>query len=1046
MYLLYNCHAGPVKGEWLEATTLTNQIKDAYEAWIAAGAVEQKAKSIVQDSSGVTVAAGVNGADITPGTTSTYGYNTIMAPTYLGLRYNAINLAKLSTTESTPELQFYFPSFSGSSNTPVQGDKGLTLGTSGMNFYHTGSNTADATLNSNGLTVSNGSIVLGTTSGTAAGNVTLSNKNFTRSINGTSHNDLRFAIGSKFGVASDGTLYATGGVFNNYSTTTEMNTAIGSAVDGIEVGGRNLLIENGNAPDATTSFNDHTIKNTSTDTKTYFHLQLQNMNSSRSYVNLLTSDAKKYTSTGHKIWTFEVTNTTQSNGYIRLKHNGSSYDVGVSFKFGKQLLAGDIVTISFDLDGYNPSTVGGLIIKNIKLEKGNKATDWTPAPEDVQAEIDAKKSVHTLSTAYSWSYSAILGYADEGTSTRFNVTSTSGVSIGDTVRLKVAVHDMSEAPVYIIGTVTAINSNVTLTITAHGLDTTVIDGGKILTNSIGANQIAANSIGTTHLTVSDNTNLAMANELYEASLPTGLNVDYLPAISGGYLVKKVATQNYLMVTHYMPNVFKQNDELYYEFYGKAAAAGSVSINCWGYTGTPSSPAGNGANGIALDFTTTEKFFSGTVKLANAGWNTSTQYLLGFTDNKSTKGQVYIRKLIIRRKSAGELIVDGSITTDKLSIGNYGNRNWLHVIDNSRNGFASRNTGIYYNFRYDIGVYTLKTGEATSGGNNEILENVATSSLVSQLQGKKCVLAIDSAKRSDNSTNWRVYVQFYASDLTWISEVYLDSSNLWKVITIPSNAVYARIRLRMSQTSEALASGVTFTVSRLRLTVGEVLQDWTLSPDDLYTDGDNMFTNSNNMTGTDYYLSGGSNGTIAWGQTLNVMGLVNMKGVKVTATTANSGIGPAQHEANMKRPFVRGPYTLSAWVNTSANAKVNLQPFWFDGIKVPNISKTFDIPAKTWTHISFTSIYDNSGSGATINGGYVYFVASTANDTCQIAGVKLEQGTKATGWSPSDQELAATATAYITDIDSKHGITVKPSDSTGNDYLQMNSTAIEFYRG
>ena len=220
----------PVKGEWLEATTLTDQIKDAYEAWIAAGAAEQKAKSIVQDSSGVTVAAGINGADVTPGTTSTYGYNTIMAPTYLGLRYNAINLAKLSTTESTPELQFYFPSFSGSSNTPVQGDKGLTLGVNGMNFYHTGSNTADATLNSNGLTINNGSIILGTTSGTAAGNVTLSNKNFTRSINGTSHNDLRFAIGSKFGVASDGTLYSSG-LDSVVSRVDIAETSLGNKVD-----------------------------------------------------------------------------------------------------------------------------------------------------------------------------------------------------------------------------------------------------------------------------------------------------------------------------------------------------------------------------------------------------------------------------------------------------------------------------------------------------------------------------------------------------------------------------------------------------------------------------------------------------------------------------------------------------------------------------------------------------------------------------------------------------------------------------------------------
>lgn len=43
------------------------------------------------------------------------------------------------------------------------------------------------------------------------------------------------------------------------------------------------------------------------------------------------------------------------------------------------------------------------------------------------------------------------------------------------------------------------------------------------------------------------------------------------------------------------------------------------------------------------------------------------------------------------------------------------------------------------------------------------------------------------------------------------------------------------------------------------------------------------------------------------------------------------------------------------------------------------------------------------------------------------------------------EAAKTATTYITDIDAKHGITIKPSDSSGNDYLMMNSNAIAFYR-
>lgn len=39
----------------------------------------------------------------------------------------------------------------------------------------------------------------------------------------------------------------------------------------------------------------------------------------------------------------------------------------------------------------------------------------------------------------------------------------------------------------------------------------------------------------------------------------------------------------------------------------------------------------------------------------------------------------------------------------------------------------------------------------------------------------------------------------------------------------------------------------------------------------------------------------------------------------------------------------------------------------------------------------------------------------------------------------------TSTSYIMDTDSNKGITVKPKDSTGNDFLQMNSTAIEFFR-
>ena len=44
---------------------------------------------------------------------------------------------------------------------------------------------------------------------------------------------------------------------------------------------------------------------------------------------------------------------------------------------------------------------GELLSRYLKLEKGNKATDWTPAPEDIQAEIDKKADKTELPTKLS---------------------------------------------------------------------------------------------------------------------------------------------------------------------------------------------------------------------------------------------------------------------------------------------------------------------------------------------------------------------------------------------------------------------------------------------------------------------------------------------------------------------------------------------------------------------------------------------------------------------------------------------------------------------
>ncbi len=64
----------------------------------------------------------------------------------------------------------------------------------------------------------------------ATNSVGLSSSTFTRTINGTSRGNLKFAIGSNFGVASDGSLYASNGNFSG-TITSNSATITGGSID-----------------------------------------------------------------------------------------------------------------------------------------------------------------------------------------------------------------------------------------------------------------------------------------------------------------------------------------------------------------------------------------------------------------------------------------------------------------------------------------------------------------------------------------------------------------------------------------------------------------------------------------------------------------------------------------------------------------------------------------------------------------------------------------------------------------------------------------------
>ena len=147
-------------------------------------------------------------------------------------------------------------------------------------------------------------------------------------------------------------------------------------VAAMEVGGRNLLRNSAIVAQTANSANNYSFKiltptvGLQPNTNYVFSVDKSEMTAGSDTaftVYLFSSDIK----TARKKLTIPISSTRQS----------------VSFKTTAAVTDTDIVLI---YAGQHGTTAGKAIkLTNIKLEKGTKATDWTPAPEDVDAKVSA---------------------------------------------------------------------------------------------------------------------------------------------------------------------------------------------------------------------------------------------------------------------------------------------------------------------------------------------------------------------------------------------------------------------------------------------------------------------------------------------------------------------------------------------------------------------------------------------------------------------------------------------------------------------------------
>lgn len=235
--------------------------------------------------------------------------------------------------------------------------------------------------------------------------------------------------------------------YTNGSTTTSYN--VGSTPEGIEVGGRNLIVGSSTATVNSNWSNNGWAGSFNTydsSRRTYklvamdgWHVAKYKLDSSYAGKTLtLSLKAEKVESetTATEISDLWYTNNTGGNpyfsGYFETKSTEETETGTLYSLFCTVVLNSDAqIGIGTFCAPEGKGLCSVWLIKDIKLELGNKATDWTPAPEDVDSAIN---TVSTLATQTKEKFNWLV---KSGTSaTDFTLTDRTATLVSDYINLK----------------------------------------------------------------------------------------------------------------------------------------------------------------------------------------------------------------------------------------------------------------------------------------------------------------------------------------------------------------------------------------------------------------------------------------------------------------------------------------------------------------------------------------------------------------------------------------------------------------------------------
>lgn len=152
-----------------------------------------------------------------------------------------------------------------------------------------------------------------------------------------------------------------------------INQNVTKKFDGLQIGGRNLLQKYIHAYNQCSKISDTSVKIGTGVGDTYFKL--------KAYADLKLGETYTISCDAENVpdgcnWSFGVTRQ-EATWKLWINKNGRCYATGspaITVPAGTEFIMDD--------NNNRPTTPPNIVLSNFKLERGNKATDWTPAPED----------------------------------------------------------------------------------------------------------------------------------------------------------------------------------------------------------------------------------------------------------------------------------------------------------------------------------------------------------------------------------------------------------------------------------------------------------------------------------------------------------------------------------------------------------------------------------------------------------------------------------------------------------------------------------------